>query len=105
MNIALFYPGKLPVAKYGGTERVVVWLAQALHDLGNSVTVIAGRGTELENVSVVEIDVSAANRHDFDIAAFIPGDIDLVHFFVLTGREWGVAGIRRTGAPRRTPRT
>ena len=103
MNVALFFPGKLPVTKYGGTERVVVWLAQALHELGNSVTVIAGRGTELENVRVVEIGSAAGNRHDFDIAPFVPGDIDLVHFFVPIHRAptlphlWTMQGNARAG--------
>lgn len=103
MKIALFFPCKLPVAKYGGTERVVVWLAQGLSELGHTVTVIAGRGTELPDVSITEIDTAAGNRHDFDVTPFIPEDADIVHFFVPIHRPpavphlWTMQGNGRPG--------
>lgn len=39
MNIALISTGEIPPIKYGGTERVVYWLAKGLKDLGHNVTI------------------------------------------------------------------
>jgi len=40
MNIVLFYNGFVPAIKYGGTERVVFYLAEALDKLGHNVTLL-----------------------------------------------------------------
>ena len=37
MNIVLYCPARLPVREYGGTERVVVWLARGLAERGHRV--------------------------------------------------------------------
>ncbi len=103
MHIAIFFPGKLPVKKYGGTERVVIWLAQGLRALGHEVTLIAGRGTAIEECGVVEIDTKLGNRHDFDINPFLPNDADVVHYFVPIHRAptvphlWTMEGNARQG--------
>ena len=41
MHIALLHHRPLPVRGYGGTERVVEWLARGLAALGHAVTLIA----------------------------------------------------------------
>ena len=82
MHVAIFHPAKLPVTKYGGTERIVVWLARGLAKLGHRVTLIAGRGTNVPEADVVEVDVRKAIRHDFSLTPHLPATVDLVHYFV-----------------------
>ncbi len=43
MNIALFYNGYVPALKYGGTERVIFYLAQELEKLRYIVTFLVKR--------------------------------------------------------------
>jgi hypothetical protein len=45
MHIALFVRDRLPVRKYGGTQRIAVYLARGLADAGHRVTLIAGEGS------------------------------------------------------------
>lgn len=47
MKILIYHPVKLPVLQYGGTERVVMWLAKTLHRLGHSVAVFAAPGSSM----------------------------------------------------------
>ena len=44
MHVALFFHDRLPVKGYGGTQRVVVWLARGLAELGHEVTLLGGPG-------------------------------------------------------------
>lgn len=73
MKILLLSRGRLPVVGYGGTERVVWWLAKALHEKGHHVSLMA------DEVS----DCSFARTYKFDptnnIHSQIPDDIDIVH--------------------------
>ena len=46
MRVALFSPGITPPKDYGGTERVVYWLGQALNKLGHKVIMIAPPGSK-----------------------------------------------------------
>lgn len=45
MKIALFSPGITPPKNYGGTERVVCWLGEALAALGHEVVLLAPPGS------------------------------------------------------------
>ena len=47
MHIALFFWDVLPAPKYGGTQRMVVWLARGLAEAGHRVTLIAGHGSNV----------------------------------------------------------
>jgi hypothetical protein len=44
MHIALYFHGRLPVSGYGGTQRVLVWLARGLVQLVHRVTLLAAEG-------------------------------------------------------------
>ncbi|NBX93538.1 MAG: glycosyltransferase [Proteobacteria bacterium] len=44
-RIALIHNAKFPVAHYGGTERVLWWLAKGLSELGHSVVLLAAPGS------------------------------------------------------------
>ena len=58
MVIALIHNAKLPVPHYGGTERVIWWLAKALCELGHEVILVAAKGTTCPFASVIHADFS-----------------------------------------------
>ncbi|MGR5120665.1 glycosyltransferase [Vibrio astriarenae] len=74
MNILVFSTKTLPVKNYGGTERVVWDLVEALHLLGHRVTLLSGKGTQCDWARVIEYQA------DIPLNDQIPQDIDLVHF-------------------------
>ena len=47
MKILIFHPVKLPVLQYGGSERVLMWLAKTLTKLGHEVSVFAAPGSSM----------------------------------------------------------
>lgn len=73
LRIALVYGSRVPVEKYGGVQREVVWLAQELTRQGHAVTLIARPGSFVPGVRMM----FATSRNE----AFsqVPGDIDIVH--------------------------
>lgn len=48
MKVLIYHPVILPVSHYGGTERVVMWLAQSLIKFGHKVTIFAAPGSNLQ---------------------------------------------------------
>jgi len=78
MHIALYHWGRLPPADYGGTERVVTWLARGLAELGHRVTVIAGRGSRVPEATVVEVDPTRAKQPGFDLRPLLPAGVDIL---------------------------
>jgi hypothetical protein len=79
MHIVLASHYRLPVRRYGGTERVVVPLARGLVALGQRVTLLAAPGTELPGVEVVPVSPERLTDGSVDLAALAPGDADIVH--------------------------
>ena len=73
MHILQICNGKVPVLKYGGTERVVWWLSKELHRRGHQITFLAAEGSQASFAKVIVYDPSK------EIAEQIPEDIDLVH--------------------------
>lgn len=63
MHIGLFVDAVLPPARYGGTERVVVWLGRAFVELGHKVTYFAQAGSRVDfaELCVLENGVPAAD--------------------------------------------
>jgi glycosyltransferase involved in cell wall biosynthesis len=47
VKILIYHPVPLPVSHYGGTERVVMWLARNLAKRGHAVTLFAAPGSSL----------------------------------------------------------
>ena len=82
MRVALYFHDKLPVKGYGGTQRVVVWLARGLAELGHQVTLIAGPGSRVPEAILVPVDLKLAHKPGFDLSPFIPPNTDIVHSFV-----------------------
>ncbi len=50
VKIGLYFDGALPVRRYGGTERVIVWLARGLLELGHEPVIVARTGTRLSTL-------------------------------------------------------
>lgn len=69
MRVLLFHPVKLPVVQYGGTERVVMWLAQTLKKLGHQVTVFAAPGSSMPEGIGCETDPAKLKElsREFDV--------------------------------------
>lgn len=86
MHVALCHHALIPPPKYGGTERVIYWLARALVRLGHQVTVVAQAGSDVEGARCVPIPEGAAGE---DV---VPADIDLLHL-------WGTPPARPTKFP------
>lgn len=79
MRIALLYHGRLPVKCYGGTERVVVWLARGLAELGHEVVLLAAPGSNVPEAQLVPVDPHQAEHIAFDPRPFLPPGVDLCH--------------------------
>ena len=80
VKIALVHHARLPVTTYGGTERVVVWLARGLGALGHDVTVVCARGSRLPDVHLIERTITELTSRDLDVDHVLPIDIDLIHY-------------------------
>lgn len=74
MNITLVVNGVLPVAAYGGTERVVWGLGKELAAMGHRVTLLCDRGSSSPFARIIERNPLVP------YAEQIPADSDVVHF-------------------------
>src|SRR3954451_5252069 len=79
MHVVLYHHARLPVRGYGGTERVVVWLARGLAALGHRVTLLAPRGSQVPEAELIALDPAALRRREFDLAAQLPAAFDILH--------------------------
>lgn len=83
LHVVLYHPDRLPVTRYGGTERVVVWLAGGLAELGHRVTVLCAPGSEVPGARVVALESKITRRSGGpDLTPFLPEDADVVHAHV-----------------------
>jgi glycosyltransferase involved in cell wall biosynthesis len=78
MHIALFFWDVLPAPKYGGTQRMVVWLARGLAVAGHRVTLIAGQGSDVPEATLVPVAVRDARGPGFDIRPLLPSNLDIL---------------------------
>lgn len=74
MHICQVINARLPVAQYGGTERVVWSLARALTQMGHRVTFLARNGSVCDFARVVALDPARRFTEQ------IPVDADIAHF-------------------------
>ncbi|MCB9063206.1 MAG: glycosyltransferase [Halobacteriovoraceae bacterium] len=77
MNIVFVHPIKLPVTKYGGTERVVYWLMKALVHLGHNVTLIGTPDSEVGSIGVKL--VPWVQNESYDWRHLLPHNYDVIH--------------------------
>jgi glycosyltransferase involved in cell wall biosynthesis len=79
MHIAHYFHGVVPVRGYGGTQRVILWLARGLMQLGHRVTLLAAKGSQVPGATLVELDRQATSRPGFDLTPFLPSALDILH--------------------------
>ncbi len=75
MHVVFEYSHPLPVLRYGGTERVLIWLMKALLQLGHRVSLI---GHPESQVAPLGIQLIPRNQQDWE--SQIPADADILHF-------------------------
>jgi glycosyltransferase involved in cell wall biosynthesis len=78
MHIGIFSWDILPAPRYGGTQRMVVWLARGLAAAGHRVTLVAGHGSRVPEATVISVAVDAARDPAFDIRPLLPPDLDIL---------------------------
>lgn len=79
MHVALFHPAKLPVRRYGGIDRVVVWLARGLAEQGHRVSLLASAGSEVPEATLIAVPPGPASKPGFDLVRHLPAGVDIVH--------------------------
>lgn len=78
MIIAQVCRSVVPPTGYGGTERDVSWLSEALADMGHRVYLVAHPGSRTVKAELVEIPPKA--RSVAEIMKHLPGDVEIAHF-------------------------
>jgi len=73
INIVLFQNAYIPALKYGGTERVIYYLAEALDNFGHNVTLLVKGATKPTHIKIIVYD---ENR---SVQSQIPKDTDIIH--------------------------
>ena len=79
MHIALYTHSRLPVEGYGGTQRVVVWLARGLVALGHRVTLLAPAGSRVPEAELVPLDPGQILQPGFDLTPLLPASVEILH--------------------------
>lgn len=74
MRILIVHNSKIPVLKYGGTERVIWYLGKELIQLNHQVIYLVPKGSTCNFAEVIQINESES------IVSQIPNNIDVVHF-------------------------
>jgi len=80
MHIVQFNHARVPVSKYGGAERIVVWLSQGLVELGHQVTLLAPKGSHVAGVRVVEVSPEQVLSPGFDLRRYVSDHVDVMHY-------------------------
>jgi glycosyltransferase involved in cell wall biosynthesis len=81
MHIGLYIWNRVPVERYGGTQRIVVYLARGLAAAGHQVTLLAGPGSRVPEASLVPVDLTRARRPAFDLRPFLPPGVEVLLAF------------------------
>src|SRR2546430_11286272 len=93
MHIVQFHHVRLPVPKYGGAERIAVWLCQVLVGLGHQVTLLAPPGSRIPGVRVVEVRPEQVRCPEFDLRRYVSERVDIMHYhgsvaYAPAGVDW-----------------
>lgn len=75
MKIVFRHPCVLPVAKYGGTERIIYWLMSAMAQAGHKVSFIGKSGTNLQREGIEFFNEDEVD----DWRVLLPKDADILH--------------------------
>jgi hypothetical protein len=83
LHVVLYHPARLPVQGYGGTERVVVWLARGLAELGHRVTLLSDRRSDVPEATLVAVPpTNRKTQGRIDLTPYLPSDADILHAHV-----------------------
>lgn len=74
MNILIVNPSKIPALLYGGTERVIWYLAKELTKMGHKVRFLVAEGSNCDFADVIPLQKNKS------LNSQIPNDTDIVHF-------------------------
>jgi glycosyltransferase involved in cell wall biosynthesis len=94
MHVALFIPDRLPVRKYGGTQRIALYLARGLAAAGHRVTLLAYAGTSVPEASVVEIPAGRPHEPAIDVRPWLPDGVEVLLAFAPVATPPDVPWIR-----------
>lgn len=78
MKIALIHNARFPTQLYGGTERVVWWLAKGLSELGHSVVLVCQKESICPFAEIIPFDTGNYNTRN--IESSLP-NVSLFHYF------------------------
>jgi len=83
VRVGLWCHSVVPVRGYGGTQRVVAWLADALAEAGHEPVLLAPPGSTSERARVVPVPARTFRRAErdpgFDLDGALPGGLDVLH--------------------------
>jgi len=78
LHICLVHDSVIPPPRYGGTERILAWLSQALMQLGHRVTLICRSGSHVPGAQIITID-QPSDWKSWELK--VPSDVDLLHLW------------------------
>jgi len=81
MHVALYARDRLPVTKYGGTQRIVVYLARGLAAAGHRVTLLAHAGSRVAEATLVEVITLRPRDPPIDLRPWLPGGAEILLAF------------------------
>jgi glycosyltransferase involved in cell wall biosynthesis len=101
MHVVLYARDRLPVRNYGGTQRIVVYLARGLAAAGHRVTLIAAAGSAVPEAELVPLASADLRRADLDLRPRVPGGADILLAFAPLPSDPAVPWIRSLHGNRR----
>jgi glycosyltransferase involved in cell wall biosynthesis len=94
MHVALFIRDRLPVPKYGGTQRIALYLARGLAAAGHRVTLLANAGTRVPEAEVVELPAGRRGDLALDLRSRLPPGVEILLAYSPVGPAPEVPWIR-----------
>jgi glycosyltransferase involved in cell wall biosynthesis len=94
MHVALFIRDRLPVPKYGGTQRIALYLARGLAAAGHRVTLLANAGTRVPEAEVVELPAARPGDPALDLRGRLPPGVEILLAYSPVGAAPDVPWIR-----------
>lgn len=94
MHVALYIRDRLPVQKYGGTQRIALYLARGLAAAGHRVTLLANPGTRVPEASVVELPPVRRGEPPLDLRRLIPAGAEILLAYAPIGAPPEIPWIR-----------
>lgn len=87
MKIVIAHNSKIPVFRYGGTERVIWDLGYELVQMGHSVSFLVAKGSQCSFANVLIFNPEISVKHQ------IPAGTDVVHFHFLPNEKIAIPHI------------